>query len=346
MRYLVAPVIAVAFLQAFSRPAAAQPPPAAGDSQSAWVPPRLSDGHPDLQGVWLNNSATPLERPKALEGRTALTDEEVTELQKRAARLLADPSNDFAAGDNLFLAAWENVAEYKNPNVTGNATDMIEREFDNRTSLIVDPADGRIPWTAEGKQRYDASAAARRSNAAANPEELALETRCITYGVPRLGLNNVNSAGPLGYYQIVQAPGYVVLFYEAIHEARIIPLDRPLRLPARVWQWSGESTGHWEGSTLVVETARFSPDANVMGSGERLQLTERFTRVALDRISYEITLSDPLTWARPWTVEIRLKQSRDPIYEYACHEGSAPIIQDLLNGSRAEDQSAVAVKKR
>ena len=305
------------------------------DAQQPIAPraPLLPDGHSDLQGTWLNNSATPLERPKALEGRALLNDDEVTELRARAARLLADPDNDFAGGDNLFLAALDNVAHYRNPNVTGRATDMIERPFDNRTSLIVDPPDGRIPWTQTGRQRFDAAAESRRSATNGNPEELGPDLRCITYGVPRLGVNNVNSAGPLGYYQIIQTPDYVVFAYEAIHEARIIPLDDRPRMPGQMWQWSGESRGHWEGATLVVDTIHFSPEANVMGSAEHLHLTERFTRIADDRMTYEITLDDPTTWARPWTVELRLNRTVEPIYEYACHEGSAPIIQDLLNGA-------------
>lgn len=325
MKFVVATVVALVALLSVSIRAGAQPP------ATPWSAPLLPDGHPDLEGVWLNNSATPLERPKALAGRPSLTDDEVKELRMRAARLLADSDNDFAAGDNLFLAALDNVATYKNPNSTGSATDMIERQFDNRTSLIVDPADGRIPWTPGGKERFEAAAAAWRSATNGNPEELGADVRCLTYGVPRLGLKNVNSAGSLGYYQIVQAPGYVVFAYEAIHEARIIPLDDRPRLPDQVWQWTGESRGHWEGTTLVVDTTHFSPEANVMGSSDHLHLVERFTRIAPDRMVYVMTLDDPTTWARPWTVEIRLNRSLEPIYEYACHEGSTPIIQDLLN---------------
>ena len=304
-----------------------------------WTPMRTADGQPDLQGVWVNNSATPLERPKALEGRQSLTDAEVALLKKRAARLLADSNNDFPAGDNLFLAALADVAQYKNPNSTDSALAMDVKEFDNRTSLIVDPADGRIPWTGEGKQRFDAANANRRALAPDGPEALPIEVRCITYGVPRLGLANFNSAGTLGYYQIVQAPGYVVLMYEAIHEARIIPLDGRPHLPASVRSWSGDSRGRWDGETLVVDTTNFSPQSSVMGSnGPTFRLVERFTRISAGEIRYEMTLDDPATWTRPWTVMIRLRSSQTPIYEYACHEGNAAIMEDILAAARALDK--------
>ena len=198
---------------------------APASASKAWTPSRTPDGRPDLQGIWLNNAATPLERPLALAGQSRLTDDEVAELRRRAAALMADDRNDIAVGDNLFLAVLGNAGRYKNPAATGGAADMIEREFDNRTSLIVDPADGRIPWTAMGKRRNDAAAAARRAEVPAGPEDLTTDMRCLTYGVPRLGFNNFNSAGPLGYHQIVQTPRYVVLLYRsdsrgARHHAR------------------------------------------------------------------------------------------------------------------------------
>jgi hypothetical protein len=316
---------------------ATRPEPTKPAATKAWTPPRTADGQPDLQGVWLNSSATPLERPKALEGRQSLTDAEVAELKQRAARLLADDTSDFPGGDSLFLAVLSNVGQYRNPNrTTGTAADSIEREFDNRTSLIVDPPDGKIPWTPEGKRRYDAGVMAGQAAAPAGPEELTNVIRCLTYGVPRLGVNNASGAGAMGYYQIVQAPGYVVFAYEAIHEARIIPLDDKPHLPASMRQWSGESRGRWENNTLVVETINFSPNANVMGSGEHLRLVERFTRVAPDRIDYRMTLSDPTTWTKPWTVVIRLKETRAPIYEYACHEGNLEVMHGVLAGRATE----------
>ncbi|HEV3139082.1 MAG TPA: hypothetical protein VGY57_01130, partial [Vicinamibacterales bacterium] len=339
-----APAILIVGASLVAVPLAAQTSTALAQSSNAaakpaWTPARTADNQPDLQGVWVNNSATPLERPKALEGRSSLTDDEVAELRRRAARLLADSNNDFAAGDNLFLAALANVTRYKNSNSTDNATAMIEREFDNRTSLILDPPDGRIPWTPEGKRRVDEAATARLAKAPAGPEDLGNEARCLTYGVPRIGVNNVSGAGTLGYYQILQTPGYVVLLYEAIHEARIIPLDGRPHLPERIRLWSGDSRGRWEGATLIVETSNFSPEGNVMGSGEHLRAIERLTRVAPDLIDYEITLDDPLTWTKPWTVLIRLRKRQELIYEYACHEGNFDLMYNILAGARADERA-------
>lgn len=335
----------------FGQAAAAARKAANTIANGTWIPPRTLDGQPDLQGVWLNRSATPLERPRALEGRAFLTDEEVNELRKRADRLFGGNAvNDFAGGDNVFLAALTNPERYIPPNgrSTGGADEMIEREFENRTSLISDPPDGRIPpMTAEGRERSARTpplAAGPGQRPPAGPEDFSNAMRCITYGVPRLGLNNVNSAGPLGYYQILQAPGYVVLMLEAIHEARIIPLgDRP-HLPRSIRQWTGDSRGRWEGNTLVVDTTNFSPRSNFMGSAENLHLIERLTRVAPDTINYEITISDPTTWTKPWTAVIRLKQRHERIYEYACHEGNY-MMDSMLAGARAEERAEQAARK-
>jgi hypothetical protein len=308
-----------------------------------WIQPRTADGQPDLQGIWLSNSATPLERPKALEGRQFLTDNEVAELKKRAERLFRDGNSDFAAGDNAFLAAFANVDQYKNPNISvGSSIEMVEREFDNRTSLIVDPPDGKIPpLTPEAQRRQTAIEAKQRFPA--GPEDISGPLRCITFGVPRLGGNF--GAGPYSYYQIFQSPGYVVLYPEIIHDPRIIPLDGRPHLPPSVRQWNGDSRGRWERETLVVDTTNFSPKSNYLGSSENLHLIERFTRVAPGTIKYEITVNDPTTWTRPWTAVIYLKQTRDKIYEFACHEGNYDVMVSMLAGARAEEKAAEAAKK-
>ena len=299
--------------------------------------PLAPDGHPDLQGVWLNNSATPLERPTALEGRQSLTDEEVTELRQRADRLFKNTNADFAAGDAVYLAALANIDHFKSTTATGTTFEMIEREFDNRTSLIVDPPDGRIPaLTGAAEQRKAATDAIRR-RPPEGPEDLNHIERCLTYGVPRLSGTNTG-AGPLGYYEIVQTPSYVVLFLEAVHEARIINLDGRPHLPPSVGLWAGDSRGRWEGKTLVVDTTNFSARSDFMGSSDHLHLVERFTRVALDRIDYQITIDDRTRWTKPWTAVIRLKQSTERLYEYACHEGNYEILRDIFAAARASEK--------
>jgi hypothetical protein len=303
-----------------------------------WKPPLGPDGHPDLSGVWLNNSATPLERPKALEGKATLTDQEVAELRRRADRLFKNTNADFAAGDAVFLAALADIDRFTSTTSTGTTSEMIEREFDNRTSLIVDPPDGRIPpLTAEAQQKR-AAAAARRRRPAEGPEDLTHIERCLTYGVPRLSSTNTG-AGPLGYYQIVQTPSYLVLFLEAVHEARVIPLDGRPHLPASVRLWQGDSRGRWEGQTLVVDTTNFSSSSDFMGSSDHLHVVERLTRVAADRIDYAITIDDPTTWTKPWTAVIRLKHTDARLYEYGCHEGNLEIVKDMLAAARAAEKS-------
>ena len=318
-------------------------PTSASGQAKAWTPPLTSYGQPDLQGTWWNNSATPLERPKQLEGRQFLTDEEVAELKKRAARLFdVDANADFAGGDNYFLALLSNPDRYRNPGATGSVTAMVEREIENRTSLIVDPPDGKIPpLTADGRRRLASMPAPNSigTHPPDGPEDLSNALRCITYGVPRLGTANINGAGPLGYYRIFQAPGYVVVFMENIHETRIIPLDGRPHVSQSVRQWSGDSRGRWEGNTLVVDTTNFSPQSNFMGAAENLHVIERFTRVAAGTINYEITLTDATTWTRPWTAAIHLKQTSDQIYEYACHEGNFHTMEGILGAARADDRS-------
>ena len=318
----------------------ASPAPAQTPSSATWTPPLGPDGHPDLQGVWLNNSATPLERPKALEGKSSLTDEEVARLRQRAARLFSNADADFAAGDAVFLAALNDIDTFKSTTSTGTTSEMIEREFDNRTSLIVDPPDGRIPRLTENAQQKNAATLAIRRRPPEGPEDLNQVERCLTYGIPRLsGTSNAAGAGPLGYYQIVQTRSHVVLFLEAVHEARIINMDGRPHPPPSVQLWQGDSRGRWEGQTLVVDTTNFTSRNDFMGSSNHLHLVERFTRVSASQVDYQLTIDDPTTWTRPWTVVVRLKQNTEQLYEYACHEGNQEIVRNMLAGARAREQA-------
>jgi len=281
----------------------------------------------DLQGVWVSNSATPLQRPPALAGRTTLTDGEVAELQKRSQKLVGDPDNDFLLGDDVFLAAFNDAKRYSNVNATDHTYEMIPRIFENRTSLITSPADGRIPpLTKEAQARRPAGPRRRPSG----PEDLNPVERCITYGVPRVGGNL--GAGPYSYYQIFQTRDYVVLFQEAIHEARIIPLDGRPHLPSDMHFWQGGSVGHWEGKTLVVDTTNLPLRGAFMGAGPKLHLIEKFTRVSDKRLDYEATIDDPETWTQPWTVMMPFELRDEKIFEFACHEGNATVMKGMLEG--------------
>jgi hypothetical protein len=316
-----------------------------------WTPPRTPDGQPDLQGVWSDASITPLERPKALGDRTRLTDAEVAQLKARAERLFSNPRSDFIPGDNLFLALWADADAVENPNATGNVFNMVPREFDNRTALIIDPADGRLPAvTPEGRRRQSEGLAANLTTPwqfgaptggaqsprriPSGPEDLSNILRCITWGVPKIA-GNINYTS---HQQIVQGPGYVVFLSEVNHEARVIPIDGRPHLPERLRQWNGDSRGHWEGNTLVVETTNFSPKSFFMGSADGLRLTERFTRTGPSTMDYELTVNDPTTWTRPWTALIRLKAASDLLQEFACHEGNHHVVRGILGGARADEK--------
>ena len=301
----------------------------ANDSKKSYLPPRTADGKPDLQGVWANNSATPLERPKSLHGRATLTDEEVAALRKRYAEIFAG-DGDAAFGDGIFEAVLSDVKKYKPTTFdasTGNynAFWLVEREFDNRTSLINDPVDGRIPALVDGAAGRSASRMPRSND---GPEGRSLAERCITYGVPDL------LAGYNSYYEIVQTKDHVVIHAEKIHDARIIPLDGRPHTPSVLKSWLGNSRGRWDGDTLVVETRNFT--SGFRGASDKLSITERYTRVSANTLNYEVTIKDPQTWTRPWTFMIPLRHANEMIYEYACHEGNSSLA-GILAGARAEE---------
>jgi hypothetical protein len=309
-----------------------------------WTPPRTPDGHPDLQGVWANNNATPLERPKELGSRAYLTPEEVAALKQKAHELFDNGNSDAAFGDSVFTSVLANVKGAKSgfKSVDGGTGDyssvwLVERNFDNRTSLITDPSDGRLPaLTAEGQKRQ-AAVAAIRARLPEGPEDRSLSERCLSFGAPRLG------AGYNSYYQIVQSPDTVVVEMETIHDARIIPLDGRPHVPSTIRTWLGDPRGHWEGDTLVVDTTNYKSGA-FMNASDKLHVVERFTRTGPETLKYEVTIDDPDTWTKPWSVIIPLSHSRDFLWEYACHEGNYGM-SGILSGARAEEK-AEAAKER
>ena len=308
------------------------PPALAG--QRPWAVSRSDAGHPDFEGVWVNNSATPLERPAAFNGRARLTDGEVAELKRRAARIFATGS-DFAIGDLFFQALIENPEQYKNPQALVGIEWLDDLEIESRTSLITDPPDGRLPALRPAARQRQAAAAARQ-NALAEAGSLSNVLRCITPGTPRVG---GNAAGFNGHFQIFQSRDHVVILAEMMHQARIIPVSARPRLSDRVSQWDGDSRGRWDGDTLVVESANFSSKSNFRGAAEGLRVTERFTRTAADTLVQAITVSDPTTWERPWTAEIVLKRTTTPLFEIACHEGNRRSVEGMLNAARADEKA-------
>jgi hypothetical protein len=293
--------------------------------------PLTPDRHPDLQGNWVDNFATPFERPKELEGRPFLTDQEVATMKERYARLFQNGRSDVALPNNLFPILLANPARYVNPNAGADSAFLGDMDFDNRTSLITDPPNGRLPeYTPAGERRRSIipagmSGKLRRDNV----KELFPAERCISFGVPRVGANYSRGLG-YGYYQIVQTSDSVLFFMEVAHEARIIPLDGQPHLPPSVRAWDGDSHGRWEGGTLVVDTANFRPETNYLGAGENLHLIERFRLASPDELQYEIRVDDSTTWTHPWSAMVRLKRTKDQLYEFACHEGNAENIEGLL----------------
>ena len=310
--------------------------PVAAFGQGDYTAPRNAFGQPDLSGIWMNNSATPLERPEQLAGRTTLSDEELAELTRKIAEFRdAEQAGDLL-GDRLVQQALGNPEFQDFDVVTGNynAFWLVERHLDNRTSLIVDPPDGRIPALTEAAA---ARAAERRAYRAEHPsdgpEDRTLGDRCLHFDAPRMG------AGYNSYFQLAQTPTHVAIFQEMGHFTRVIPLDGRPRVDDGIRLWAGDARGRWEGDTLVVETTNYSPRARFSGATANLHLVERYTRVGPGVLRHEITLRDADTWTRPWTVELLHESTTDPIFEYACHEGNYSM-PGILGGARLEEREA------
>ncbi|HVV44744.1 MAG TPA: hypothetical protein VHC72_06050 [Bryobacteraceae bacterium] len=295
-----------------------------------YSPPRTPDGHPDLQGVWSNATIIPLERPKDLAGKRTFTEQEFAEYQKKVfARSNRDRPNQTGVG--TYNAFW---------------WDQGTKLAHNRnTSLIVDPADGRIPaLTPAAQLRVQQDRAYARAHPADGPEDRPFMDRCLlfpTTGPPMLpSFYNGTPYGPLATnYQIVQSRDSLVIFVEHNHEARVIPLDGRPHLPPDVRQWLGDSRGHWEGDTLVIDTTNFTNKTKFKGSDENLHLTERFRRTGPDTLLYRFTIDDPTAFTAPWTGEYPFIASQDRIYEYACHEGNYGLA-GVLAGARAAEKEA------
>jgi hypothetical protein len=314
--------------------AAAQAPKAAGTSKK-WMPPHTPWGDPDLQGIWNNATITPIERPKDLGEKAFLSDDQAADLEEREAQSRVDSppkQGDPGTYNQFWFERGTRVVPTK------------------RTSLIVDTPDGRLPPLTPDGQRRDQERFRRLGPDAVGSsgngpfdswEDISVVTRCITRGLP-------NAMIPGAYnnnFQIVQSPGFVALFSEMMHETRIIPVDGGSHIDAGMHQWMGDSRGHWEGNTLVVDVTNFR-DSDVTGFGvpyrfsetSLLHLVERFTRVDANTIDYQVRVDDPATFTKPWTASIPMVKSDGPIFEYACHEANYSIV-DILRASRAQDNA-------
>ena len=324
-RCLVAVLTAIAIVALMPMFAAAQ----------STAPSRTPWGTPDLQGVWDFRTVTPLERPDEFEGKEFLTDEEAAEFEQKLAETRVDRRPD-EGNTGTYNQFWFD-----------RGTRVVS---DRRTSLIVDPPDGKIPTMTQAAIQRKADVDWARGGAGFHEvapggfvEDLGpggLQLRCIT------GFNSGPPMTPAAYnnnVQLFQTEDYVVLLNEMNHNARIVPLDG--RAHVDLPQWTGDSRGHWEGDTLVVETTNFLRETSFMrgGASKHLHLVERFTRVSADTLVYEAAVDDPTTWTSLWTYEVPMTKSPDPLYEYACHEGNYGLY-NILAGARVEEAAAQASK--
>jgi hypothetical protein len=290
--------------------------------------PRTPDGKPDLQGAWSFANVTPFERPAAFGEKATLSDEEVAQIEEQAA---ANSKQD----EKRQRGTAADVGRAYNDFWYDRGTRAASTR---QASIVVDPANGRVPaQTPEAQERGSARAAARKQRGPADgPEDRSLGERCI------LGFNAGPPFAPSAYnnnIQITQTKDHVVVMTEMVHDARIVPLDGRKHLPSSVRPWMGDSRGRWEGETLVVNTKNFSDKANYRGSTSGLHLIERFTRVNPTTVKYEFTIDDPTTFTRGWTVAIPMTRTEDQIFEYACHEGNYGMV-NLLSGARVQERAA------
>ena len=326
---VVAAAISVALL---AQTPAAQTPSSAAKATTAgktWTPPRTSDGRPDLQGIWSDNTLTPLERPKKLGAREFYTDEEFADLSRRVRQGEKVEEADLGA-------AAPQAVRY-DLEVYGFDRTKLRFAPTKRTSLIVGPEGVVPPVLPQARERNAARAAMNRGHEFDSHENRPLSERCLLMNQERIPM--IPGANEGNLLQIVQGPGYVALFHEIDHSTRVIPTDGRPHVPQHIRLWQGDSVGHWEGNTLVVDTTNFTNLTAYRGSSENLHLVERFTRTADDMMIYRFTVEDPDTWAKAWTAEVPWTTTKGPVYEYACHEGNT-MISTILRGARVEEEAA------
>ncbi len=294
--------------------------------------PRLADGRPDLNGVWSFATLTPLERPANMAGKATLTEQEAAAIEKRTLEVQDRDRRDGEGAGGRGSDGHTDLDRAYNQFWWDYGTKVVGTR---RTSLVVDPPDGRIPPLLPDAARRQAERAAVESGSPNGPEDRPLRERCLnilTAGPPMLpGPYNNN-------VQLLQTPELVAIHSEMIHDTRLVPIDGPSHLPSTIRQWLGDARGRWDGDSLVVETTNFTGKTAFRGSSESLRLVERFTRVSADALLYEFTVTDPTAWARPWSVALPMNRTTDKIYEYACHEGNLGLAA-ILAGARAQERT-------
>jgi len=292
-----------------------------------WTVPRAGDGHADLQGIWTNVTLTPMQRPAQFADKKTVTDAEAAAYEKKdleannidnpEAPLLARTGSGETGGyNNLFIDRGSQLAR----------VDGVKR-----TSLIIDPPDGKIPPITAAARERNAALMRRGFDRYDTVKDRPLSERCIigfgsTSGPPMMPVLYNNT------YQIVQTKDTVMILVEMVHDVRVIRMNGTHK-PASVRQWLGDSIGHWEGDTLVVDTTNFTDQTRFAGTGENLHVIERFQRAGADTILYKVTIDDPSTFTKQWTMEFPFVASQGPIFEYACHEGNY-AMPDILGGAR------------
>ena len=289
-------------------------------ARKPYTPARTSDGQPDFQGYWATATLTPLERPAEFANKEFFTEKEAAEFAKQT---LADVNSDRRDGPpdadlrRNYNEFWRDRGSSVLPN--------------RRTSIVFDPPDGKIPpFTAEARAKRAARSQADRGTP--GPEALALRIRCISRDLPMIPTPNNN------FIQIVQTAGLVAIYQEMMHEYRLIPLDGRSHADRRIVGYMGDSRGHWENNTLVIDTTNFIGNNNFYGADENMHLTERLTRTDPDTIVYRFTVDDPTAFTRPWSGEMAMVRSREPVVEYACNEGNYSMV-DILAGARAAEKA-------
>ncbi len=313
-------------------PADAQTPSAAAKTNT-WTIPRAPDGHPDLQGNWTNATLTPVERPASFAGKATVSDAEAEKYEKNDVKTndIDDPEAPLLvrAGSGSGETA---VGAYNNLFID-RGSQLARVDGVKRTSLIVDPPDGKVPYTENRQPQMRGPAGGAYDNVKRRP----LSERCIigfgsTSGPPMMPVLYNNN------YQIVQTPESVMILVEMVHDVRIIRM-KDTHAPKNIRPWLGDSIGHWDGDTLVVETTNFHEGNRFRGASENLRVVERFKRVDANTILYRATVEDPATFAKPWTLEYPFRATTEHIFEYACHEGNYAMT-DILGGARKADAEA------